>query len=271
VVIENFSIPTVILNESRLINERRDLAASVPLKRLQSVEYYLENSTAEYYLWINDDSYIMVRNIARFIAYLRATGKTPNAHFMLGNCMGLGEWFLQGAFLFMSRTTAEIFCKYLAEHRHVANRSEDVAIVDVFRAIGIHIKTFPCGFFLGQYLSSEDIPIMEKFRFELLKKCPDPNEFRGKKGCKPFLSRFNRLVGLHRLSGTRFKGPVIPVWNYPDYVYWYMPFGHFPQFCWYNSTEDFIPDYNMEEVKEKMLKAEENLRNHSDTINVTKF
>jgi hypothetical protein len=227
-----------------LLDDRRDIRAVIPLKRLQSLEFFMDNTDADYYLWINDDSFIMVRNIGYLISFLKSKGKDRNAVFMLGNCMFVGEWFLQGAHLFLSRAAAKLYRDYSAANRYVAEIAEDVAVSRVINSIGINVTDCASGFFLGQYLDPSDVDKMEEFRFDLLANCPNPDSLRWRSGCKTFLSRYNKLVGLHRLTNTHFHGPVIPVWNYPDNIYWYMGGGHYPRFCLYNGSEHFVPDYD---------------------------
>jgi hypothetical protein len=81
---------------------------------------------------------------------------------------------------------------------------------------------------------------MEKMTLDRLQECPliQDIEFMG---CRKFLVRYNKLVGLHRLTRRNFTNPVIPVWNYPDNVYWYMK-GEHPKFCLYDGNEYLIEE-----------------------------
>jgi hypothetical protein len=72
--------------------------------------------------------------------------------------------------------------------------------------------------------------IMDTMNISAFPLCPrKPQTFS--LGCgTPFLAQYNRLVLLHRLTACKFRNPPIPVYRYPDTLYWTM--GHItPEFC----------------------------------------
>jgi hypothetical protein len=140
----------------------------------------------------------------------------------------------------MSRAMVKVFRDYSVKNPYIASKAEDIQASLVLEELGKNMRNCTSPFFLGQYLHPKDVDIMEKMVFGRLKICPSIENITDV-GCRKFLARYNRLVGLHRLSRRNFSTPVIRVWNYPDNIYWYMK-GEHPKFCVYNSNENVIEE-----------------------------
>lgn len=226
-------IPIAVLdwNKWKTPNNLHTMTYGQATKRLTSLLYFLEYSSAPFYLYLNDDSVVYPENLPYLVDLAKKHDEEQKSLFMLGNCMvGGGRAFLQGAAGYlMSRRTAEIVAKMGQDWLNdLPNNSEDWYFARLMDRMGLNMSNCASEFQLGQYIDFNFYDVIENGHLEKLAPCTD--EWKGRSACRPFLAPFNRVAILHRLSQRRFtKGPPnIPA--FPDNVMWWMR-GEFPAFC----------------------------------------
>jgi hypothetical protein len=205
-------------------------------KRMASIHYFLKNTTASYMAFICDDALIYVRNLIYLFDWIEERHVTSHSHLLLGNCMGKATWhFLQGGSAWaMSRYTAEVLWENRLQGYKVMKSADDWDFPMFCRELNISIPDSTSEFIIGQYIRPEDDEIMESRRFEDLPNCMNEKVFHLKprhNDCHSFLSRWNRVVFLHRVSALDWNCTRLPpVYECPDELYWWMDI-EWPVFC----------------------------------------
>jgi hypothetical protein len=203
-----------------------DLNRSQAAKRIRSLEYFLANSTAGFFLYTTDNAFIWSRNLKYLFREVANRRLTADSHFIWGNCMSNydGTFLQGGSGYFMSRHTADRLLAMSAQWLRSVKQSEDVAFGDLMTTVGLpSMYNATSEFMMGQYIEFGRIAAMQSINLTGIAKCP--SEPPAAEGCRGFLSRFNRLVVLHRLT-SRYKfisGKPPPVYNYPNNLYWFQP------------------------------------------------
>ena len=231
---DDLGLPIALLDWSqwKTPDNKRTMTYGQATKRLTSLVYYLEHTSAPFYMYLNDDSHVFPENLHYLIEKLQAERLTEDSFFMLGNCMrGGARLFLQGAAGYlMSRRTAMVVAKAAEDWlSDLPDHSEDWQFAKLMDRIELNMSECASEFQLGQYIGSDFYDMIENGHFEKLPKCSDV-PWRTRCCCRPYLGQFNKLVVLHRLSSVHFSKPVINVSQVPDDVMWWMQ-GEFPQFC----------------------------------------
>jgi hypothetical protein len=223
--IDNISIPTVVVPLSEPAKLGRDQAA----KRLASLVFFLSRSSAPFFIYMNSDTYLWVRNLKFLVSRVQAQRLSGDSKVIWGNCIDPDITFLQGGSYFMSRKVAELL-KMVGDQWHNFTSPEDLAFMDALKAIGIVAPECTSEFILGQYLNCDsDRDAIERFNFSKFKTCPRHANHLSPK-CGSFLSPFRNLVLVHRLSMCNFTEDPIPPYDYPPTLYWMM--GRiYPHFC----------------------------------------
>ena len=231
---DNLGVPIAVLDwsEWKTPEDKRTMTYGQATKRLTSLIYYLEHTSAPFYMYLNDDSHVFLQNLHHLIEKLVAENLTEDSFFMLGNCMrGGARLFLQGAAGYlMSRKTATVVAKAAQDWlSDLPDHSEDWQFARLMDRIDLNMADCASEFQLGQYIGSDFYDMIENGHLEKLPNC-SAVPWRRRSCCRPFLAQFNKLVVLHRLSMVKFSKPVVNVSEFPDDVMWWMQ-DEFPQFC----------------------------------------
>jgi hypothetical protein len=229
-LVSNFSIPTVIVNET-LVNPRERpgfLSRSQAQKTIDSLRYFVMNTSCSFFIIMTDNAFVYSKNFPYLIAEMKRHNLTGKSSFAWGNCMQVGlDVFLQGGVgVFISRETARRLIPLGDEWVPTVTHSEDIAFQQLLDQIGLPAVNGTSEYFLGQYCAPRQQGIMDQMNISMLEVCPR----RPEAACRPFLAPFNRVVVLHRLSRLRFVDSPRPVYEFPDNVLWYQR-GHFATFC----------------------------------------
>jgi hypothetical protein len=228
--IPSISVPTALFNETGFTLRQRQA-----MKRLASLEYYVNNSIAPYYIYMNDDTVLWVRNLRYLFDEIENRDLSPSSKFVWGNCMHAGPMLLQGGSYFISRAAAIYLVPIVRVWVWQVTDSEDAVFESALEAIGLSASAGNSPYILGQYLFCPNSVPMDAMNFAAFPACPSVMPRLRRACAPPFLAQYNHLVLLHRLTGCNFRRPPIPPYKYPDTLYWTMG-SSFPMFCIMNAT-----------------------------------
>jgi hypothetical protein len=215
-ILPNISLPHALVNLRSL-----DRSVQQSQKRCRSLSYFLANSTANFFLFINHDTYVWPRNFRHLVEEITSRGLSSDSNFILGQCMANWEGtFLQGAAVLHSRVAAQRALHQCEWYIQDPARSEDVGFRRVMSAIELgNMANATSPHFLGQYIAPRDLGSMERMDFTTIQKCPERPIAIG--SCAPVWGRFNRLVTWHMLSKLGSQPPPRPIYAYPNNLFWF--------------------------------------------------
>jgi hypothetical protein len=202
-------------------------------KRVRSLEYYLANSSAGFFLYTTDNAFVWSLNLKYLFDEVTNQQLTAGSHFIWGNCMSNydGTFLQGGSGYFMSRYTAGRLLAMSGQWLPTVREPEDVAFGNLMMMAGLtSMYNATSEFMMGQYINRSKISAIQRIRLARIEKCPRTPP--AAEGCRGFFSRFNRLVVLHRVSGISrlLSEQPRPVYYYPDNLLWYQP-GEWSDVC----------------------------------------
>jgi hypothetical protein len=190
-------------------------------KRVRSLEYYLANSTANFYIFAADDAFVWTKNLKYLFGEVDRQRLTGGSHFVWGNCLvnRFGTFIQGGAGYFMSRYSAAELLRAAPRWLPTVGGLENVVFMRLLAMTGLSAKSAASQYIMGQYIQLDQAALMANLTFDRIMTCPEkpPPD----KECRPFFERFNRVAIFHRLSHLRVRSRPRPIYDYQDNLYWY--------------------------------------------------
>jgi hypothetical protein len=174
------------------------------------------------------DSFLWVRNLRYLMGRIADQNLTGSTKFVWGNCMGRTRAFLQGGSYFMSRKAVTYLAQVIEDWYDGLISEEDVEFTNALGRIKLNPASGNSEFILGQYRESDERDNLDAMNFSLIQNCQKVE--MGSPLCGSFLGRYNRVVLLQKRWAGQFDRPAVPVYKYPDNLYWTMG-TVCPRFC----------------------------------------
>jgi hypothetical protein len=189
------------------------------LKRVKSASYFFYNTTAKWYIFVSDTTYVHIQNVKDMLIDLNEKYDALTQSVVLGSCIAQGSAaaFLDGAVgWLMSRKAVADFMKVADQWATSVSSADDVQFTLAMQRMKLSVRDAASPYFLRR------VPV---FNSSELPFCPTVGQILCKR-CKPFLGQFNKVAFLKHGEA---REPVT-LENYPASVHWYMC-GETPSFC----------------------------------------
>jgi hypothetical protein len=175
-LVSDSELPSINLSQAIVNQSAGRLATRQARCRCRSLEYFLENTTAEYFLYITHDTYVWPQNLDYLVSEIADHNFTSESNFILGQCMHNRDGtFLHGGSYLHSRTAARLAlgqCPKYVPGVQATWRAEDVRFRDVMRAIGIDLHNTSSAYIVGQYALKAHVKPMEDMNMSFIAECP---------------------------------------------------------------------------------------------------
>jgi hypothetical protein len=223
--------PTVILNRThwRKNGTFSHIGQVLGSKLMESMAYFVHNSSAPFFVPMTADVYLWVQNIHFLMESVAAQNYTGESTFIWGNCLDISTIFLQGAIYFMSRATARLLLPHAQRWFDSLHTAMDVDFMELLEWVGLADGEITTEHIMAQYLPCEYRHTMNEMNMSVFPSCPE-KPWKASNKCKAFEVQYNRLVLLHRLTNCGFREHPVPVYRYSDDLHWSMGWIT-PRFC----------------------------------------